>query len=90
MGVVYWLGDGVEKDKSVRWYRKAARPGNGTAMFNLGAADYNGEGIVRMGSLAHARFLLSREAGNSSGQDAAKRLFRPGWQLSLCRPTYRT
>ena len=79
LAVLYWLRDGVEKDKTeaVRWYRKAARQGNANAMFNLGAAYYNGEG-VREGvsindTLSYAWFLLSSEAGNSSGQDAAKR-----------------
>jgi len=42
-------------------------------MFNLGAAYYNGEGVGRNDTLAYAWFLLSSEAGNSSGQDAAKR-----------------
>lgn len=75
LGVLYWLGDGVEKDKTeaVRWYRKAARQGSSNAMFNLGAAYYNGEGISVNDTLAYAWFLLSSEAGNRSGQDAAKR-----------------
>ncbi len=76
VGVLYWLGDGVEKDKkqAVDWYRKAARQGNANAMFNLGAAYYNGEGVATVNdTLAYAWFLLSSEAGSSSGQEAAKR-----------------
>jgi TPR repeat protein len=42
-------------------------------MFNLGAAYYNGEGVGVNDNLAYAWFLLSSEAGNSSGQDAANR-----------------
>ncbi|MGB9203860.1 MAG: tetratricopeptide repeat protein, partial [Terriglobales bacterium] len=75
LAVLYWVGDGVEKDKTeaVRWYRKAARQGNTNAMFNLGAAYYNGEGVSTNDALAYAWFLLSSEGGNTSGQDAAKR-----------------
>jgi uncharacterized protein len=76
LGVLYWLGDGVEKDKkqAVEWYRKAARQGDASAMFNLGAAYYNGEGVAAVNdTLAYAWFLLSSEAGSSSGQEAARR-----------------
>src|ERR1700677_439743 len=75
LGLLYWFGDGVEQDKAeaVRWYRKAARQGDANAMFNLGAAYYNGEGIGLNDTLAYAWFLLSSQAGNPSGQDAAKR-----------------
>ena len=75
LGILYWTGDGVEKDKTeaVRWYRKAARQSNANAMFNLGAAYYNGEGVGVNDNLAYAWFLLSSEAGNPAGQDAAKR-----------------
>jgi uncharacterized protein len=76
LGVLYWLGDGVDKDKkeAVQWYRKAARQGDASAMFNLGAAYYNGEGVAAIDdTLALAWFLLSSEAGNSSGRDAAQR-----------------
>jgi len=75
LGLLYWFGNGVEKDKTeaVRWYRKAARQGNANAMFNLGAAYYNGDGVGVDDILAYAWFLLSSEGANSSGQDAAKR-----------------
>lgn len=76
LGVLHWLGNGVDRDKkeAVEWYRKAARQGDASAMFNLGAAYYNGEGVAAVNdTLAYAWFLLSSEAGSSSGQEAAKR-----------------
>jgi hypothetical protein len=58
----------------VQWYRKAARQGDANAMFNLGAAYYNGEGVATVNdTLAYAWFVLSSEAGSSSGRDAAQR-----------------
>jgi hypothetical protein len=65
----------VDRDKkeAVRWYRQAARQGDANAMFNLGAAYYNGEGVNGNDNLAFAWFLLSSEAGSASGQDAATR-----------------
>ena len=76
LGVLYWSGNGVERDKkeAVQWYRKAARQGDANAMFNIGAAYYNGEGVETVNdTLAYAWFVLSSEAGSSSGQDAARR-----------------
>lgn len=47
LGVRYLIGDGVEKDpkEAVEWYRKAAHAGYAEAMFNLGAAYFNGTGV---------------------------------------------
>ena len=76
LGVLYWSGNGVARDKreAVQWYRKAARQGDANAMFNIGAAYYNGEGVETVNdTLAYAWFLLSSEAGSTSGQDAARR-----------------
>src|SRR6266404_2734766 len=76
LGVLYWSGNGVARDKkeAVQWYRKAARQGDANAMFNIGAAYYNGEGVETVNdTLAYAWFVLSSEAGSSSGQDAARR-----------------
>jgi uncharacterized protein len=76
LGVLYWSGNGVErsKEQAVRWYRKSARQGDSDAMFNIGAAYYNGEGVENVDAiLAYAWFVLSSEAGSSSGQEAARR-----------------
>lgn len=75
IGVLYWIGEGVEKDKAeaVRWYHKAAFQHDATAMFNIGTSYYNGEGVNASSTLAYAWFLLSAEAGNAAGLDAAKR-----------------
>ena len=76
LGVLYWMGDGVNRDRTqaVQWYRKAARQGNADAMFNLGAAYYDGEGVATIDDiLAYAWFVLAGQAGSTSGADAAKR-----------------
>lgn len=75
IGVLYWIGEGVEKDKAeaVRWYHKATFQHDATAMFNIGTSYYNGEGVNASSTLAYAWFLLSAEAGNAAGLDAAKR-----------------
>ena len=76
LGVLYWSGNGVARDKkeAVQWYHKAARQGDADALFNIGAAYYNGEGVETENTiLAYAWFILSNEAGSSSGQDAARR-----------------
>jgi uncharacterized protein len=80
LGVMYRMGSGVAQDKeeSVRWYRKSAKQGNAKAMFNLGAAYYNGEGTGGKGAAADdvasfAWFLLAQEAGDPAAEEALRR-----------------
>jgi uncharacterized protein len=69
-------GLGVDQDKAeaVGWYRKAAKQENPNAMFNLGAAYYNGDGVAADEVAAFAWFLLARQFGSSSANDAAGRM----------------
>jgi len=75
LGVMSRLGEGVEKDKqeAVRWFRRAAKHGNATGMFNLAAAYYNGDGVGVDDVSSCAWFLLSQEAGYSQADDAVRR-----------------
>lgn len=75
LGIMYRMGNGVERDKeeAVRWYAKAAKHGNSQAMFNLGASYYNGDGVASNEYTAYAWFLLAQDAGDSAGDDAARR-----------------
>jgi TPR repeat protein len=75
VGVLYSLGRGTEpsKEEAVAWYRKAARLKNDKAMFNLGAAYYNGDGVTIDDVASYAWFLLAEEAGNLSAKDATER-----------------
>jgi len=62
LGVRYRMGEGVEKDKeeAVRWYRKAAKHGSAAAMFNLGAAYYNGDGVGVDDVVSHGSYWQKR------------------------------
>jgi uncharacterized protein len=69
------MGAGVlpDKEEAIRWFHKAARQGHAKAMFNLGAAYYNGDGVQPDDAESYAWFLLSKEAGNSAADDALHR-----------------
>jgi uncharacterized protein len=73
MGLIYMAGDGVVRDKAlaVTCYRKAARLGYAGAMFNLGIAYYNGDGVPVDDAYAFAWLTLAKEAGS---QEATKAL----------------
>jgi uncharacterized protein len=70
------LGDGVEKDpkQAVEWYRKAARAGYADAIFNLGAAYFNGTSATIDDSTAFALFSAAADAGSSLAKDAVARM----------------
>lgn len=76
MGVRYLLGDGVEKDpkQAVDWYRKAARGGYADAIFNLGAAYFNGTSVAIDDSTAFAFFLAAADGGSTAAKDAVARM----------------
>ena len=68
LAFLYWVGDGVEKDKTeaVRWYRKAARQGNDVVIRPSGddycqaSADSRPNAIENRltGPLLHAKELV--------------------------------
>lgn len=71
LGARYGLGFDVEKDPtlSAEWFHKAAKQGYGRALFNIGAASYNGDaGGAR--STAVYWFLLAEDAGDVTGKEA--------------------
>jgi TPR repeat protein len=72
LGVRYQLGFDVEKNPSlsIEWLRKAAKQGFGRALFNVGAASYNGDGLVATRNAAMYWFLLAEDAGDASGKQA--------------------
>jgi len=63
---MYRSGRGVAQDKveAVNWYRKAAKQRYPNAMFNLGSAYYNGDGVGIDDITAYAWFLLAENFGS--------------------------
>jgi TPR repeat protein len=69
---MYREGRGVQRDQAeaLKWYHKAARQKNATAMFNLGTAYYNGDGVGINDTLSCAWFLLAKEQGSPNAKEA--------------------
>lgn len=67
LGVMYRQGDGVARDKaeSVKWYRKAAFQKNPDALYNLGIAYFNGDGVPSNELRAYAFLAIAKEAGSA-------------------------
>jgi uncharacterized protein len=73
---MYRSGLGVDQNKveAIVWYRKAAKQENPNAMFNLGTAYYNGDGVGVDETTAYAWFLLAQQLGSLPATDAAMRM----------------
>jgi TPR repeat protein len=52
--------------EAVKWYRLAAKQGESSAQFNLGAMYVNGAGLVQDYTKAHSWFNLAAANGNAS------------------------
>ena len=57
----------------MKWFRKAAQQGNSGAMYDLGSAYYNGDGVTIDDSLSYAWFRLAKEAGDELAAEAVQR-----------------
>ena len=68
--ILYFEGDGVivDKQESVKWFRKAAEQGDIEAQNNLGALYYNGEDVEQDYKEALKWYKLAAEQGESSAQ----------------------
>jgi uncharacterized protein len=64
----------VDTVEAVGWYRRAARQKDPSAMFNLGTAYYNGDGVGIDDVASFAWFLLAQDFGNRPAVDAVKRM----------------
>lgn len=58
---------------AVLWYLQASKQGNANAMFDLGGAYYNGDGVFIDDSLSYAWFVLAKEAGSRQAAEAVAR-----------------
>ena len=63
-----------DKAEAVKWYKKAARQRNSTAMFNLGTAYYNGDGVAVDDVAANAWFLLAKDLGSRPAIEAVSHM----------------
>jgi TPR repeat protein len=70
LGLCYYNGEGVPKDKkmAVYWFSKSAEQGYSEAQYNLGVCYYNGEGIPKDMKKAVYWFSKSAEQGYSEAQ----------------------
>ena len=70
VGYCYDVGKGVHQDIELarKWYEKAARNGNATALFNLAVINHLGQGIKRNISRAFHLYKKAALRGNLQSQ----------------------
>jgi TPR repeat protein len=70
LGLLYYLGEGVEQDEeeAFHWYKKAAEQGNANAQCNLGYMYDLGEGVERNPEEAEKWYRKAAERGCTSAQ----------------------
>jgi TPR repeat protein len=68
LGIMYYLGQGTEKDYTVAhdWLIKAADQGDDIAQMSLGVMNRKGHGVPQDNTRAHMWFSLSAQQGNPS------------------------
>ncbi|MFT5396561.1 MAG: TPR repeat protein [Gammaproteobacteria bacterium] len=73
MGILYYLGFGVQKDykKSLEWYERAAKAGHADAQRNYGDMINFGRGIQRSNQEAYKWYFAASQQGN---QKAARQI----------------
>ena len=66
MGILYYLGFGVQKDykKSLEWYGRAAKAGHADAQRNYGDMINFGRGIQRSNQEAYKWYFAASQQGN--------------------------
>ena len=70
LGVMYYLGQGMEKDYEMAytWLAKAANQGEDVAQVCLGVMNVGGQGVPQNKTAAHMWFSLSAAQGNQNAQ----------------------
>lgn len=66
LGALYYFGDHTvpsNKDKALKWFKRAADKGEATAMHNLALMYYNGDGVSMDKKLGEKYYKKAREAG---------------------------
>lgn len=80
LGILYFTGQGVEKDLSqaFRWTEAAAQQGHVAAQFNLGSLYYSGDGTPADRDKAVEMFGLSAKAGHPNAALLLATMFAEG------------
>jgi len=82
---MYRLGAGgnpeLDRIEALAWYQKAAKQENSEALFNLGTAYYNGDGVSVNDLSAYAWFLLAKNLGNPRAEEAVQRMKKEAGDL---------
>ena len=76
LGVMYYLGQGVDPDYAMAfdWFSKAAAQGEDIAQLSLGVMYTEGQGVPQDDVRAHMWFSLSASQGNSSAEQRLEAL----------------
>jgi len=71
LGVMYAIGDGVQKDstEAAKWFRKSAEQGNATAQSSLGWSYYVGDGVLKDIVQAHAWYNNASANGDERARE---------------------
>jgi len=70
LGVMYYLGQGMESDYGMAysWLAKAANQGEDVAQVFVGVMNVEGQGVPRNRTAAHMWFSLSAQQGNKNAR----------------------
>jgi uncharacterized protein len=76
LGVCHENGRGAARDEkeAVRWYRMAARLGDGPGMFNLGSCHERGSGVEKDEKLTVGWYREAARGGMPEAKAALRRL----------------
>ena len=80
LAAAYALGDGVGKDarRARAWYRRAARAGDASALYDLGLMYLEGEGGPADFAEGRRLLIAAGEAGDAMAQKVLAELFGQG------------
>jgi len=80
LGFMYYIGDGVPKDKkeAVKWFRLAAEQGHAYAQYRLGNMYDKGRGVPEDDKEAMKWFRLAAEQGIANAQNNLGNMYATG------------
>ena len=80
LGILYFFGQGVDKDleQSFRWTQAAAEQGHVAAQHNLGSLYYEGQGVDRDRATAVEWYSTAAKAGHADAALLLAEMFQQG------------
>ncbi|HOS96257.1 MAG TPA: tetratricopeptide repeat protein [Deltaproteobacteria bacterium] len=78
LGIMYYHGDGVEKDhhEALKWFHLSAEQGDADAQFNLGFMYGRGEGAAKDHRSSMEWFQKAASQGHAGARDILEKMFR--------------